>query len=292
VQALEGDDKGKVHRCVTRTNLGSIVAGDIVTWRAGNKLSGVIESRSNRRSILERQDNFGRLKAVAANIDQMLIVIAAEPSPQGMLIDRYLVAAELMQIDAALVLNKIDLVNASNCEPLDTLLGRYQNLGYSTAKILSSRHQRAQLDELSPLIENNTSIVVGQSGVGKSSLINALLPEANLPVGSLSRNTGEGMHTTTQARLFHLPSGGRLIDSPGIRDFGLWHINAEQLPFGYIEIAETAALCKFRNCQHLKEPGCAVRQGIESGEISIERLNSFLETRNAILEQQAQTSAR
>ncbi|MCL4150007.1 UNVERIFIED_CONTAM: hypothetical protein GTU68_038863, partial [Idotea baltica] len=220
VEALEGDDKSKLHKCVARTNLGSLVAGDKVVWRAGADRSGVIESVLERSSLLQRPDNFGNLKAVAANIDQMLIVIACEPKPQANLVDRYLVAAKLMGVRPIIVLNKMDLLNGENREELESLLKLYQSLAYTTLKIVSSRHQEAELGNLSELIDQHTSIIVGQSGVGKSSLINKLLPEAQLEVGDLSVQTREGTHTTTKAKLLHLPSGGQLIDSPGIRDFG------------------------------------------------------------------------
>ena len=286
VEALEGENKGALHRCVSRTNIGNIVAGDKVTWRAGTKLSGVIESRMARESVLERPDNFGNLKEVAANLNQMVIVIACQPSPQTNLIDRYIVAAELMRIKAVLVLNKADLIDNSNQDELDALLKRYHRLGYNTAKIVSSRHQTPQLSELTELIDRKTSIVVGQSGVGKSSLINALLPDANLQVGDLSHSSGEGTHTTTQAKLFHLPKGGQLIDSPGIRDFSLWHIDISELVLGYREIHQLAQQCKFRNCQHKNEPACAVLNGIETGEIEQIRFDSFTATREAIEQQQ------
>lgn len=286
VEALEGDDQGTVHRCVARTNLGTIVAGDHVIWRAAAEQTGVIESRVERSSILERPDNFGNLKAVAANIDQMLVIIACEPSPQPNLIDRYLVAAELMKIRPVLVLNKADLISDSNRDYLDALLNRYKKLGYSTQKIISSRHQEADLDALPDIVDQRTSIVVGQSGVGKSSFINTLLPEAKLEVGDLSHSTREGTHTTTKAKLFHLPLGGKLIDSPGIRDFSLWHINIEQLQRGFIEIASLLGNCKFRNCQHELEPGCAILKAVESGKIGPERFSSYERTKEAILEQQ------
>ncbi len=286
VEALEGDDQGQIHRCVSRNNLGTLVAGDKVVWRAGAEKTGVIESRLERSSILERPDNFGNLKAVAANINQMLIVIACEPEPQPNLIDRYLVAAELMNIRPVLVLNKADLINQDNAESLEQLLNRYQQLGYQTCKIISSRHQEAQLGSLPELIDQRTSIVVGQSGVGKSSFINTLLPDAKLEVGELSHSSGEGTHTTTKAKLFHLPCGGQLIDSPGIRDFSLWHIDIEQLQHGFIEIAKLLGNCKFRNCQHEQEPGCAILAAVESGEIGQQRFNSYERTKEAILEQQ------
>lgn len=286
VEALEGESKGRLHRCVSRANIGSIVAGDNVTWRAGSKLSGVIESRLPRDSVLQRPDNFGKLKEVAANVEQMLVVIACQPKPQANLIDRYLVAAELMQINAILVLNKADLIKKEGESDFSRLLQRYQKLGYNTAKIISSRHQTPQLSELTTLINDKTSIVVGQSGVGKSSLINALLPEAKLEVGELSHSTGEGTHTTSQAKLFHLPKGGKLIDSPGIRDFSLWHIDITELAQGYLELNKLAQKCKFRNCQHRSEPGCAVLIGLENGKIEKIRFDSFVTTREAIEDQQ------
>jgi ribosome biogenesis GTPase len=286
VEAMEGDDKGRVHKCVSRNNLGTLVAGDKVVWRAGADRTGVIESRLDRSSILERPDNFGNLKAVAANINQMLIVIACEPAPQPNLIDRYLVAAELMNIRPILVLNKSDLITKANASQLERLLERYIALGYQTSKITSSRHQQADLGNLPGLVDQRTSIVVGQSGVGKSSFINTLLPDAGLEVGELSHSSGEGTHTTTKAKLFHLPCGGQLIDSPGIRDFSLWHIGISQLQQGFIEIAHLLGTCKFRNCQHELEPGCAILSAVEDGTIGRERFSSYERTKEAILEQQ------
>lgn len=287
VEALEGENKGVIHRCVSRTNLGSLVTGDIVIWRSGAQKTGVIESRLKRISILERPDNFGNLKAVAANINQMLIVIACQPEPQSNLIDRYLVAATLMNIRPIIVLNKADLLCDDNRDNIETLLKRYEGLNYETVRIVSSRHQPAQLSHLNELINNQTSIVVGQSGVGKSSLINTLLPSAKLAVGELSESSGEGTHTTTRATLFHLPQGGKLIDSPGIRDFSLWHISIEQLQQGFIEIASRLGYCRFRDCKHEEEPGCAIHAAVESKEIGKERFESYQRIKQAILDQQA-----
>ena len=287
VEALEGENKGVIHRCVSRTNLGSLVTGDIVIWRSGAQKTGVIESRLERISLLERPDNFGNLKAVAANINQMLIVIACQPEPQSNLIDRYLVAATLMNIRPIIVLNKADLLCDDNRDNIETLLKRYEGLNYETVRIVSSRHQPAQLSHLNELINNQTSIVVGQSGVGKSSLINTLLPSAKLAVGELSESSGEGTHTTTRATLFHLPQGGKLIDSPGIRDFSLWHISIEQLQQGFIEIASRLGYCRFRDCKHEEEPGCAIHAAVESKEIGKERFESYQRIKQAILDQQA-----
>jgi len=287
VEALEGEDRGTIHKCVSRANIKSIVAGDKVVWRAGADQTGVIESRHDRLSLLERPDNFGKLKPVAANIDQMLIVIACEPAPQLNLIDRYLVAAELMNIRPILVLNKSDLLNSDNKAGIETTLKLYLDIGYQTVNIVSSRHQAAQLAKLPELISDRTSIVVGQSGVGKSSLINTLLPTAKLEVGELSESTREGTHTTTQAKLFHLPQGGQLIDSPGIRDFSLWHIDLLQLQQGFSEIADALGLCRFRDCRHENEPGCEILARVKNGEIGEQRFESYLRIKAAIQEQQA-----
>lgn len=292
IEALEGADQGEIHHCVARTNLGSLVAGDQVIWRSGTEHSGVIESRLDRHSILERPDNFGRLKPVAANIDQMLIVIAVEPEPQSNLIDRYLVAAELMKIRPIIVLNKVDLISHDQQNGIEELLCRYRKLNYQIVKIISSRHQVAQLDTLPELINQHTSIVVGQSGVGKSSLINTLLPDAKLEVGALSEQTREGTHTTTKAKLFHLPAGGQLIDSPGIRDFSLWHIDLSQLQQGFIEIAERIADCRFRDCQHESEPGCAIRAALATDDIDRKRFESYQRIKLAIQDQQARGLSR
>jgi ribosome biogenesis GTPase len=286
IEALEGEDQGVVHSCVSRTNLGTLVAGDKVVWRAGADQTGVIESRLERSTILERPDNFGNLKAVAANINQMLIVIACEPAPQPNLIDRYLVAAELMKIRPVIVFNKADLITGDNSVGFESLLQRYRALGYQTVKIISSRHQQPDLSNLPELVDQRISIVVGQSGVGKSSFINTLLPEAQLEVGELSHSSGEGTHTTTKAKLFHLPSGGKLIDSPGIRDFSLWHIDISQLQQGFVEIAALLGRCRFRNCRHELEPGCAILAAVEDGRIGPERFSSYERTKEAILEQQ------
>jgi len=287
VEALEGQDKGQIHQCVTRANINSIVTGDLVVWRSGTEKTGIIESRHPRHSLLERPDNFGKLKPVAANIDQMLIMIACKPEPQVNLIDRYLVAAKLMDITPIIILNKADLINDDNRRSIDKLLTTYKELNYKVINITSSRHRSAQLSDLPDQIQKHTSIVVGQSGVGKSSLINTLLPDAKLEVGNLSAQTGEGTHTTIKAKLCHLPHGGKLIDSPGIRDFSLWHINETQLQQGFIEIAAHLGKCKFRDCKHNDEPDCAIHKALENNLISPIRFESYQKIKSAILEQQA-----
>lgn len=274
VEVLEGEKTGEVVRCHVRANLPALVTGDQIIWRPGAEGLGVIVASAPRASLLQRPDKFGQLKPVAANIDRIVLVIAPEPEPHDNLIDRYLVAAEVCDIPAVLLLNKSDLVTADNEESIEMLLSRYRNLGYS----VTSTSQHSENPEGAPaddLFTHHTSVIVGQSGVGKSSIIQRLLPEASIRTAAVSLSTGKGVHTTTTARLFHLNGGGNLIDSPGIREFGLWHMDIRDLEAGFREISPLIGHCRFRDCRHQAEPGCALLTAAEDGRISRERMRSF-----------------
>ncbi len=271
---------GELYRCHLRANLPALVTGDAVVWRAGQNHTGVVVAQQKRRSLLQRPDSRGQLKPVAANIDYIVIVIAPKPWAHANLIDRYLVAAEAIGIEPVLLLNKIDLLKEQ--DPLLDVLARYEEIGY---RILhASTTQEQGLEPLKRLLDEHTSVFVGQSGVGKSSLVNALLPGIDTRVGALSDATGKGTHTTTSARLFHFPAGGRLIDSPGIREFGLWHIDYATLLHGFREFRPFIGACKFRDCKHDLEPGCALRQALEQRAISPERMASFQQIAASIIE--------
>ncbi len=273
VEALEGELKGQVLRCHLRANLPSLVTGDQVVWRAGNQDTGVIVAQLPRNTELCRPDMRGQLKPVAANVDTIVIVFAPLPHPHANLIDRYLIAAEHAGIKPLLLLNKVDLIDDENAAMLDRLLGTYRQLGYPILEV--SAAEGGGIQDLQRLLDNHVSVFVGQSGVGKSSLVNTLLPGMDIRVGPLSELTGKGTHTTTTARLFHFPCGGELIDSPGIREFGLVHVSRADVEAGFIEFQDLLGHCRFRDCKHDREPGCALLQALEDGRIQPQRMASY-----------------
>ena len=272
---------GELWRCHLRANLPALVTGDQVIWRAGKDRSGVVVALEERESLLSRPDMHGRLKPVAANIDYIVLVIAPVPVPHANLIDRYLVAAETVGIEPVILLNKTDLLaDSEEHRALMAMLNSYREIGYKVLK--ASTRSEDGLLELKTLLNEHTSVFVGQSGVGKSSLVNVLLPGVDIKVGALSEATGKGTHTTTAARLFHFPAGGTLIDSPGIREFGLWHMEPHQVLEGFKEFRPFLGYCRFRDCNHEQEPGCALREALEKGEISQTRMDSYRHILNSL----------
>ena len=263
---------GNTVRCQLRQNLPLLVVGDRVIWQAAGE-GGVVTARLERRTQLARPDAHGELKALAANIDQILVVAAPAPLYSADLINQYLAAAELTGIAPLLVFNKIDLIDEQNRKQVEALLSIYRDIGYPV--ITASTKREHGLDILIEHLKDHTSVFVGQSGVGKSSLVQALLPQASISVGELSSQSGLGQHTTSTARLYHLPAGGQVIDSPGVREFRLWPMSRQQLAHGFIEFAPYLGQCKFRDCSHQHEPGCALQQALKQGYISAARLKSY-----------------
>ena len=276
VQVEVESETGTRVRCHLRANIDNLVTGDQVIWCDGEP-TGVIVARLKRHSILKRPDNHGAIKPVAANISRIIIVISPQPTPHANLIDRYLVASEAVDIEPIILLNKYDLIDDAGGEKdrttIESMLSVYPPLGYRL--IQASTRNHSDMEELLVELTQHTSVFVGQSGVGKSSLINTLLPEEKLRTGPLSESTGKGQHTTTTARLFHLPNGGQLIDSPGIREFGLWHMRRQEIEDGFREFHKYLGYCKFRDCKHQHEPGCALREALENGKISAQRMASY-----------------
>ena len=273
VEALDGELAGQVCRCHLRANLTALVTGDRVGWGAGKQGIGVIVAQLPRNSELCRPDSRNQHKPVAANVDTIVIVFAPMPEPHANLIDRYLVAAEHAGIQPLLLLNKADLIDEQNAVALNALLAVYRQLGYPILEV--SAHHGNGMQELQKLLDGHVSVFVGQSGVGKSSLVNSLLPGVDLRVGPLSELSGQGTHTTTTARLFHFPGGGELIDSPGIREFGLGHVSRADVEAGFIEFNELIGTCRFRDCKHDREPGCALLKALEDGRVQQQRMNSY-----------------
>ncbi len=267
------DEQHRLHQCKLRQNLGDLVCGDRVSFQPqGENAHGVVLAIHPRNNLLQKTGFGGKAKPVAANIDQVLIVSAVQPPPNPYLIDRYIVATENLPANAILVLNKIDLGDEAQTL-LAQLQQNYQDIGLT---ILPASAKTGQgIDELKILLQDHTSIFVGLSGVGKSSLVNTVIPDVDIKVGEVSHASQEGTHTTTVSTLYHLPSGGDLIDSPGVRDFTPVIENRQQILNGFAELRQYAGLCKFNDCTHTREPGCAVRRAIENGEINPQRLQSY-----------------
>lgn len=268
------DSDDGLHYCQFRQNIGHIVCGDRVVWHATGPETGVVTALLPRTSVLARPDYCGREKPLAANITQLVIVIAPQPEPSGFLLDQYLVTAETIGIKALIAVNKIDLLTDENEAAFLGHFGYYEKIGYPVVTI-SARKERG-LTPLTDRLQNETSILVGQSGVGKSSLINALLPDLAVQVGRLSEATGLGRHTTSTTTCYELPQGGYLIDSPGVRSFRLLDLSRVQLEQGFREFRPLLGRCQFRDCRHRQEPGCAVKAAVERGEIDPQRLENFL----------------
>ncbi|MGW8310309.1 MAG: ribosome small subunit-dependent GTPase A, partial [Thiogranum sp.] len=240
-----------------------------------NPREGVITAVLDRDTVLARPDQNGRSRAIAANIDQVIVVIASKPSCEYGMLDRYLAAAELIGASPVVVLNKADLLDADSRAKLEQRLAVYPAIGYPL--IFTSTRSADGLKDLHEHLKGHISILVGQSGVGKSSLVQALLPDLDIRTGSLSQVTGLGRHTTTVAMLYHVPGGGDLIDSPGVRDFTLSKVAPELLENGFPEFAPYLGQCRFHNCRHLVEPGCAVHNAARDGAISPLRLENYRE---------------
>ena len=270
---LVEDTSGNIVRCVARRGLPQIVCGDEVEWLQTGDNSGVIEALKPRRTVLYRADGNDSQRPLVANIDQLVIEAALQPALDYFLIDKYCIAAELAQADALIIINKADLLEDKDREHIDLLVSEYRHMGYTT--LLTSALKNTGIKAFADSLSGHTSILVGQSGVGKSSLIKRLLPEREIAIGRLSAASGLGKHTTTSTTLYHLPQGGHLIDSPGVRDFHLGKVADTELGNGFREFRPYLGHCKFNDCRHLSEPGCAIRAAVAEGKILERRMQSY-----------------
>jgi len=270
-QGIAVEIAGEIILCQTRRKLETVAVGDQVKVIKSSADQGRIEEILPRRSILLRPSRNKKTRPVAANIDKIYVIFATEPHCDFLLIDQYLAICENRNIDAVLVLNKIDL---SDIKKLEVELQQYQDLGYDMHKV--SAKKNIGINALKAALNNQISLFAGQSGVGKSSLTNTIIPNKELKTNTVSEITKHGRHTTTAATLYHLPEGGDLIDSPGVAIFGLAGMTEQQLAWGYREFQPLLEDCRFNNCRHIKDKGCAVRAAAESGKIPMQRYQRFL----------------
>lgn len=265
---LVESESGELYQCTGRRNIELSVAGDQVIFQTTDNGEGVVTALLPRDNFLTRSQ-----KLIAANIDELWLVVAIEPHYQFELIDRYLVVAENADLPINIVVNKIEL--SDNFDQVKYDFSMYESAGYNVSYL--SVKAQTNIAEFKAQLNDKTHIFLGQSGVGKSSLINELIPDLNLRVNEISTKSKLGKHTTTNTTLYHIPSGGDLIDSPGIREFQLDDLTDKEILSGFREFKPFIGQCKFRNCAHLNEPKCAIKTAVELGDIHPMRYNNYLQ---------------
>jgi len=259
---------GQIITCLTRGKKSEVACGDFVEIQPTAEAQGVIESIQPRTSLLYRSDAY-RQKIIAANVTQIIIVVATEPPFSDELLARCLVAAYDQKLEVLIVLNKCDITDKAAAARLQ--LAPYGRIGYRVLELSASR----DASPLLPFLQGKTSVLVGQSGMGKSTLINSLLPDAQAATREISTVLNSGKHTTTHARFYHLNPESHLIDCPGVQMFGLHHLSFGEIEQGFIEFSPYLGKCRFHDCHHTHEPNCALRQAVADGKIDARRFNLF-----------------
>lgn len=270
---VELSDKKRIS-CVTRGKKTDLACGDLVDIKLTDKHEGVVEATAPRKSLLYRSNAF-KSKMLAANVTQIIIVLATQPSFYEALLNRCLVAAEAAHIKPIIVLNKCDLADRDNALQK---LALYTSLGYEVLPLSA----KEDISTLRPFLQGQSSILVGQSGMGKSTIINALLPDELVRTQEVSQVLDSGKHTTTAAHLYHLDDDSQLIDSPGLQEFGLHHLSTDELEHAFVEFRPFLGKCRFNNCKHLQEPDCAITQAVADGKVTQERFAIYKMLRTEI----------
>lgn len=266
---VECDDE--IILCQPLRKLETVTVGDKVQWSHSAPGQGRIEAILPRRSLLARPSRNDKIRPVAANIDHVFVVIAVEPTCDFLLIDQYLAVCEHNQINVSIIYNKLDLPQSDD---MNEELRLYEGLGYQIFRVSTVSGQG--LPELLKVLQNQVSLLTGQSGVGKSSLTNAIIPDIKLRTKAISETSKLGRHTTTAATLYHIDNDSDLIDSPGVAIFGLADLNNDQLAQGYREFWPVLNSCRFNDCRHHEDKDCAVRAAVENREIALSRYQRFL----------------
>ena len=254
--------------CFPRGKRSTLACGDRVEIARTAEGQGVVEAIDPRSALLYRSDQF-RQKLIAANVTQIVIVLAVVPSFYEELLNRCIAAAENQRLSLAIVLNKFDLEGESAAAM--NRLALYSGLGYRVIPMSAKQ----DISPLRPALDGQVSVLIGQSGMGKSTIINALIPGANAATAEISAALDSGRHTTTHARLYHLDAGSDLIDSPGMQEFGLHHLTQQDIAETFIEFRPLLGHCRFHNCRHLVEPGCAIAQAEVEKKVDARRLEAY-----------------
>ncbi len=263
---------GKLLQCMTRGKKSNVAVGDIVHIKPVARGQAVIESIEKRHSLLYRSDQY-KSKFLAANINLLIIVVAVEPVFSDNLVSRALIAAEAEDIEVHLILNKTDIFH--QLKTAKERIGFYAELGYPVHEVSATKDPGNALKLLKSLINSKSSILIGQSGMGKSTLIQLLVPDVKIATREISTALNSGRHTTTYTHLYRLDDTTTVIDSPGFQEFGLYHLTEGRLERAFREFRPYLGKCRFYNCHHLTEPGCAVLEAVEKGEITHMRHNLY-----------------